>query len=309
MRDPPRGSADAGAVMRKATWADYWAMIKTPSYLLTTLGMTAMTFAMGGIAFWMPRYGVERQAPSVLTAEDRSRILDRYASADASFDEREAVIQSHAVDYLKTGGESNDPELRGKLTDLRSQVNLTFGIIVVVSGLGATILGGVVADALKSRISGAYFLVSAIAMACAFPFILFALWIPFPTAWIFIFLACFCLFFNTGPTNTILANVTHPAIRASAFALNILIIHALGDAVSPAIIGLINGYAGTMTYGFLAVSFMCLLASIFWSAGIKHLAATPNWRRPGSALPHHEIRTTPGSPFLPSISIGRSRKC
>ena len=108
-------------------------------------------------------------------------------------------------------------------------------------------------------------------MAAAFPLILAALWFPFPAAWIFIFLACFCLFFNTGPTNTILANVTHPAIRASAFALNILVIHALGDAVSPAIIGLINGFTGSMTYGFFAVSFMCLLASILWSIGIPHL--------------------------------------
>ena len=44
----------------------------------------------------------------------------------------------------------------------------------------------------------------------------------------------FFLFFNTGPTNTILANVTHPLLRAPGFALNILVIHLLGDAVSPA---------------------------------------------------------------------------
>ena len=146
MRDPPRGAAD-GAVMHKASWADYLAMIKTPSYLLTTLGMTAMTFAMGGMAFWMPRYGVERQAPSVLTAEDQTKILNRYGPSDASPDQRDAILEQHAVDYLRTGGESNDPgereQIRKKLTDLRNQVNLTFGIIVVVSGLGGTILGGI----------------------------------------------------------------------------------------------------------------------------------------------------------------------
>jgi len=27
----------------------------------------------------------------------------------------------------------------------------------------------------------------------------------FPMIWVWLFLACFCLFFNTGPTNTILA--------------------------------------------------------------------------------------------------------
>ena len=228
MKDPPRGAGAAAAAVHKVSWADYLAILKTPSYTLTTLGMTAMTFALGGMAFWMPRYGVQRQA-----VEGMSQV-----ELDALFNE----------------------------------VNFTFGIIVVVSGLGATLAGMVVADRLKARIPGAYLLVSALAMALAFPMVLCTLFTPFPMAWIFVFLACFCLFFNTGPTNTILANVTHPATRASAFALNILIIHALGDAVSPAIIGVINGYTGDMTYGFLAVSFACLIASALWFAGMKHLA-------------------------------------
>ena len=44
----------------------------------------------------------------------------------------------------------------------------------------------------------------------------------------------FCLFLNTGPGNAILANVV-PAQRAvsSGFALNIFIVHLLGDAISP----------------------------------------------------------------------------
>lgn len=227
MREPPRGSADVGAVVRTARWADYLMVLKTPSYLLTTLGMTAMTFALGGMAFWMPRYGVQRQlVPDMPPAE---------------------------------------------IDALRIQVNLVFGLIVVVSGLAGTVVGGIVADRLKARIPGAYFLVSAIAMAVAFPLILCTLVTPFPAAWIFVFLACFCLFFNTGPTNTILANVTHPSIRASAFAMNILIIHALGDAISPPILGLINGYTGSMGTGFLAVSVTCLIASVLWLLGMKHL--------------------------------------
>lgn len=274
MKDPSRGSADPGAVIRKATWGDYLLLLKTRSYVLTTLGMTAMTFAMGGIGFWMPRYGMERQAVDLLTREDRDRIVAKYGK-DLPADKHELLVQQRAIDYLKAGGEYDDAskrdEVRKQLDGLRNKVNLMFGVIVVVSGLGATILGGIAGDKLKSRFSGAYFLVSAIAMGLAFPLILAALWAPFPLAWVFIFLACFCLFFNTGPTNTILANVTHPAIRASAFALNILVIHALGDAISPPVIGLINGYTGDMTFGFLTVSFACLLASIFWLLGIRHL--------------------------------------
>lgn len=231
MKDPPRGVADAAEVKRPATRGDYLLVLKTPSYLLTTLGMTAMTFAMGGMGFFMPRFA-------------RLRIMGS-----------EAAVQA-------------DPELAGKIL---AEVNTYFGAIVVVSGLGATILGGIVGDRLKPKLPGAYFLVSAIAMALGFPFVLGAIWMPFPLAWIFIFLACFCLFFNTGPTNTILANVTHPSIRASAFALNILIIHALGDAISPTIIGLVNDYFKDMSAGFVTVSVMCLVASFCWFLGIRHL--------------------------------------
>ena len=68
---------------------------------------------------------------------------------------------------------------------------------------------------------------------------------------------CFFLFFNTGPSNAILANVTHPSIRATAFAVNILIIHALGDAISPPVLGWVSdrfsmnaafGLVGLMLY-------------------------------------------------------------
>src|SRR5262249_29403461 len=58
MTDPPRGQADAvrGGTKRHFKLTDYKALVRIPSYVLNTMGMTAMTFAMGGIAFWMPAY-------------------------------------------------------------------------------------------------------------------------------------------------------------------------------------------------------------------------------------------------------------
>jgi len=93
---------------------------------------------------------------------------------------------------------------------------------------------------------------------------------PFPLAWLFMFLAVFCLFFNTGPTNTILANVTHPAVRASAFALNIFIIHLLGDAISPPLIGMIYRRSN-LKVGFAVVSLMMLVGGLFWIMGARYL--------------------------------------
>ena len=98
-----------------------------------------------------------------------------------------------------------------------------------MAGLLATLAGGWLADALRRRFPGSYFLVSGVGMLLAFPLMLAVLVTPFPWAYGVIFLTVFCLFFNTGPVNTIIANVTHPAVRASAFALVILIIHLFGD--------------------------------------------------------------------------------
>jgi hypothetical protein len=111
-------------------------------------------------------------------------------------------------------------------------------------------------------------------MLVGFPLWIAALYVPFPYAWGLIFGACFCLFISTGPSNTILANVTHPMVRASAFALNILIIHALGDVISPMIIGAVaDATGGNMNTAFLVVSAFILLSGVLWLWGARYLAA------------------------------------
>ena len=96
----------------------------------------------------------------------------------------------------------------------------------------------------RRRFPGSYFLVSGVGHPPRLPHGPAHGCVSFPQAWILVFLAVFCLFFNTGPSNTILANVTHPSMRATAFAVNILVIHALGDAASPPLLGKIVGPVG-----------------------------------------------------------------
>ena len=108
-------------------------------------------------------------------------------------------------------------------------------------------------------------------MLVGFPIFLGVLHAPFPWVWVLIFFTVFCLFFNTGPTNTVLANVTHPSMRAAAFALNILVIHALGDVISPVIIGLLSDWFQDIGSAFLVVGLMFLVAAALWLAGVRHL--------------------------------------
>jgi MFS family permease len=204
-------------------------LLHNRSYVLDTLGMTAMTFAIGGVAFWMPSYVLER-------------------------------MQS---------GAAINPEARKALL---SHIDMLFGGLTVVAGLLATPLGGILGDRLRPRFGGAYFLVSGVGLIVAFLAFLLLIITPFPAAWILIFIAEFALFFNTGPSNTILANVTPPEIRARAFAINIFIIHALGDAASPWLIGLVGEYA-SLNVAFILVSVLMLVGGLFWIAGAKYLAA------------------------------------
>jgi hypothetical protein len=117
------------------------------------------------------------------------------------------------------------------------------------------------------------------------------LYVPFPAAWGLLFVAVFFLFINTGPANTILANVTRHRIRATAFAINILIIHALGDVISPPIIGKIKDWADLGT-GLLVVSVFILAAGVLWIAGARHLDAET--RRIS------EAETPPAGPINPA---------
>ncbi|MFN4259927.1 MAG: spinster family MFS transporter [Gemmataceae bacterium] len=235
MREPPRGQADATIVHRAARWADYRTILRTPSYVLDTVGMTAMTFAIGGLAWWMPAYLTARQ------------VDDLFGMAPG----------------------------------------IVFGLITALAGLTATLSGGLAGDWLRKYHGGSYFLVSGAAMLIAFPMILLVVKSPFPVAWIFLFLSVFCIFFNTGPTNTILANVTHPAVRGSAFALNIFLIHAFGDAISPFVIGAVAdtianpmrgegvadhvAKAAGLDGGFILVSVLVLVGGAAWLYGARYL--------------------------------------
>ena len=204
---------------RRPNLQDYLKLARIRSYILNTLAMTALTFAIGGLSFWVPGYLEYRGLPP------SSRII--------------------------------------------------FGGILVFAGLTATLVGGVAGDRLRKHFAGSYFLVSGIGVLIAFPFSAAMLFTPFPAAWVMMFIAIFFLFFNTGPSNTALANVTHPSVRATAFALNILIIHALGDAAAPPLIGAVADHTN-MTVAFLVVSATMLIAGVFWLVGMKYLPVDTN---------------------------------
>ena len=59
-------------------------------------------------------------------------------------------------------------------------------------------------------------------------------------------------------------------MRATGFALNIFVIHALGDVISPVIIGILSDRY-SMNVAFLVVGLMFLVAGVLWLCGVRHL--------------------------------------
>jgi MFS transporter, Spinster family, sphingosine-1-phosphate transporter len=120
------------------------------------------------------------------------------------------------------------------------RANLIFGGMTVVSGTVATLLGGWLGDRLLRRTPAAYQLVSAIGMGLSIPAIMAAIYWKGPAMYPAIFLGEFFLLLNTAPLNAALVNSVSARIRATALAVNIFMIHLLGDAFSPTLIGYIS---------------------------------------------------------------------
>ncbi|MEO8440029.1 MAG: MFS transporter [Spartobacteria bacterium] len=212
----PRGRAADRPAQARPTRDDYLQLFRNRSYVINCFAQTAMTFAIGGLAFWISAYLRYRGLPPSSTA--------------------------------------------------------VFGLITASAGLLSTLIGGVVADWMRPRHPGSYFFVSGVGMLLAAPFFVAMLYTPFPAAWGFLFGAIFFGFLNTGPSNTALANVIFPNVRATAFALNILVIHALGDALAFPAIGYVSGHTN-MNIGFFLISGMMLLSGLIWLAGVRFLGA------------------------------------
>jgi MFS family permease len=215
-RDPRVGADGVRPERYRATLEDYLTLARTRSYVFNCIAQTAMTFAVGGIGFWVAAYLKFRGQPPSATP--------------------------------------------------------IFGVVIVVAGLVSTLLGGWLGDRLRSRYPGSYFLVSGVGILAAVPLFVAMLFTPFPFAWVLMFASVFFMFLNTGPSNTAIANVALPKIRATAFALNILIIHALGDVLAFPTLGFIAGHTN-WTIAFLFVAVVMVVSGVFWLFGVRYLAA------------------------------------
>ena len=181
LNEPERGQFDS--LTETPERGTILGLARNPAFLTATLGMAAMTFSLGGIQVWIPKF---------------------------LFSERGYTLEA---------------------------ANFAFGIIIVLDGILSSLAGGWLGDYLLPRIKSAYYLVSAASMLAGVPVMIVALFVKGPLMIPAIGVAAFFLLLNTAPLNAAVINSVGAHIRATALAVNIFIIHILGDVPSPTMMG------------------------------------------------------------------------
>jgi len=162
--------------------------------------------------------------------------------------------------------------------------NLTFGMIVVVDGILAALAGGWLGDYLLPRMKSSYYLVSAVSMALGIPFMIAALSTRERYMVPAIAVAAFFLLLNTSPLNAAVINSVGAHIRATTIAVNIFIIHILGDVPSPYMMGKVADRHSLQTAFILPVVAMAISSGIlFYGMRFAPAVAVERKSRPAPA--------------------------
>jgi MFS family permease len=213
IRDPPRGATDErcddvpqplGGTLRS--------LARNYPYVGSVLGYAAYTFALGGLAVWMP-----------------------------TFLERVRGLELAEADFL-------------------------VGSVTAVAGLGGTAVGGYVGDWLSTRIRHGHLWLSGVTTLAAVP----PGWLALSASSHSVYQACFLiaeflLFLSTGPVNVVIVSVVPASMRAMAMAVSIFAIHALGDAISPPIIGALADASG-LGRAVMIVPLAIAISGVTWIA-------------------------------------------
>lgn len=193
------------------------ALWRIPTLRLVTLGYGMLTFALGGLAFWMPQYLEKAKGLSL---------------AQANY--------------------------------------LLFSAIALAGTLG-TLAGGILGSRLHRLTPSAPLWVSGLGLILAWPLAALVILSPRPAVYLpALVAAIFLLFLHPGVLTAVIVSVAGAGLRAQAVALNIIIIHLVGDAPSTFLIGWTADHFG-LTRGVALTLVALALAAALILGAIPHL--------------------------------------
>jgi len=147
-------------------------------------------------------------------------------------------------------------------------VGLTLGAITAGAGLGGTAFGGWLAQLWLRTNHRALYLVSAWSALLTVPFGVLCFFGPRATMLPALGVAMFCIFLGTGPLNAAIVNAVPATVRATAIALELFLIHALGDTPSPRLIGMVSDRS-TLGTGLGLTLITMLIAAVLLFVGAR----------------------------------------
>jgi MFS family permease len=221
LAEPARRHPAAGA---RSLAHDGAALARVPLYRGAVLGYAAYTFAIGGFAFWAPKY------LHVRYLFDEGRAAQLFGLV---------TVVAGAVGTL-SGGWLGDRMARSRLArakDARTTDEALAQVNVYLAALTTAVGAPLAAAALAA---------------------------PTATVFLLLVFPCqVALFALSGPINVALLRSAPPYIRAGAMAIAILAIHALGDIWSPPLIGFVADVT-SMNVAMWIVPAAFALAAIVW---------------------------------------------
>ncbi|CAG5876584.1 protein spinster homolog 3 isoform 1-T3 [Menidia menidia] len=201
--NPPRGAAETdghGLMAQSSYLEDVKYLLKNKSYVWSSLGVTALAFLTGALAFWLPTFLSRAHITQGLREECTS---DHCDSTDSYGFGAVTVVTGILGGILGTTLSKR----------FRDKVPHADPLICAVGMLGS--------------------------VPCLF-IIIFVASISIPATYVFIFFGELLLSLNWAVLADILLYVVVPTRRATAEALQITVGHLLGDAGSPYLLGVIS---------------------------------------------------------------------
>ncbi|XP_042354858.1 protein spinster homolog 3-like [Plectropomus leopardus] len=244
--NPPRGAAEThgkGVTGESSYLEDIKYLLKNKSYVWLSLGMTATTFVTGALAFWMP-----------------------------TFLSRARVSQGLQLPCVKEPCNPTDSYIVGAVT--------------VVTGILGGFLGSGLSRWLRDKVPKADPLICTVGLLGSVPCLIITIFVAsasIPATYVFIFFGQLLISLNWAVMADILLYVVIPTRRSTAEALQTTVMHLLGDAGSPFLLGAISDAIRkskpatpdwrfrSLQYSFLVCPVVGLLGGLFFLMTSFHI--------------------------------------
>lgn len=187
------------------------------------------------------------------------------------------VAYTFAMGALSTWGPAL---LQRKFAVSVGEAGLAFGGLAVVTGIVGTFLGGNLTGKLQHRWPDAGVWISGLTLMAAAPAVAFAVSSgSLKMTYVLFFVGMLLLFINTSPVNALTVSCLPSSVRASGVAVNVLLIHLFGDAISPEWVGWrsehLGGGGGALSQALLIAVPAILIsgALLWWARGFRGVLA------------------------------------